>query len=193
MRVGVLTSKKDFKNHQRMLAQCGMDGVLIVKLPDFDDIDGFILPDDYRASISWKDQDPIKKRIEEIAQQDTPIFGIGNGLVLLAQEVINEGEDYCFGLLDIKMNRYGLNLFSGKYTEIPLKIDVLGKAPFPGIFIEAPTVQSMQPNVGILAMHQEKIVMVRQGNILGSSFHPELADDLRVYLYFKQMIKDAKK
>ncbi len=191
MRVGVLTTKKEFKNHQRMLAQCGIDGVLIINAQDLNDIDGFILADDDRImGHAWKDRDQLHQAIKGKVYQGMPIFGISQGMMVLAREMKQEDGLY-LRLLEIKVEKDGFHLIKESF-EVPLKIDVLGKAPFPGIFIGAPYIRSIQPNVGILAMYQEKIVMVRQGNILGASFHPELTDDLRVYLYFKQMIEDAK-
>lgn len=191
MRIGILGTENSFKAHKKILLKCGVDGFLINNQEELDSIDGLI--------ISGSDGAPhdslIKKyKLENIIWKKTygsiPIFGVGAGIATLAKEINRESQFY-WGLMDIGVR---FNSFSsqGEKLEVKLGIDAIGKAPFPGVFINAPFIEWFKPNVGILAEYAGAAVLVRQGNFLAASFHPELTEDLRVHLYFKQMIEDAK-
>lgn len=191
MRMGVLALQGAFKEHQRILARCGVDTVLIRKPGEMDSIDGLIIPGGESTTIGKLMREyNLHGAILEKAHQGIPIFGTCAGMIMLAKDIV-ESDQFSLGLMDIRVQRNGFGRQVDSF-EADLTIDALGKAPFPGVFIRAPYVESVKPNVGILAEHDGKVVMVRQGNFLGASFHPELTDDLRVHLYFKQMIEDAK-
>lgn len=191
MRIGVLALRRSFLQHQNILAKCGIDAVLIFKADEVDSIDGLIISNNENNVFEKSNhQENLWNRILKKSKQGMPIFGISDGMIMLAKE-IEDSERFSLGLMDIKVRSDGFKGQGEKFS-VNLMIDALGKALFPGVFIKAPYVESVKPNVGILSEYQGKAVMVRQGNFLGSSFHPELTDDLRVYLYFKQMIKDAK-
>ena len=191
MLVGVLALQGAFAEHKVILNKCGIDGVLIRKPEELERIDGLIIPGGESTTMGklmlayHLDQAIIKK-----AREGMPVFGTCAGMIMMAKEI--EGyNQYSLGLMDIEVCRNGFGRQVDSF-EAGIIIDALGKLPYPGIFIRAPYVKSIKPNVGILAKFQDKIIMVRQGNFLGASFHPELTNDLRVHLYFKQMIDDAK-
>ena len=78
-------------------------------------------------------------------------------------------------------------------AEIDLPIAVLGDEPFPAIFIRAPWIERVGPSVELLAQRDGHGVMVREGNVIGTSFHPELTTDPRVHAYFLKIVEEAKK
>lgn len=191
MLIGVLALQGAFAEHSRILEKCGVDTVFIRKPEEMIPIDGLIIPGGESTTIGKLMQKyDLHDAILKKAEQGMPVFGTCAGMIMLAKDIV-ESDQFSLGLLDIKVRRNGFGRQVDSF-EVDLKIDALGKAPFPGVFIRAPYVESVKPNVGILAQHEGKIVMVRQGNFLGAAFHPELTDDLRVHLYFKQMIEDAK-
>lgn len=192
MRIGVLALKEAFLQHQIILAKCGVDAILIIKPDEMDNIDGLIISGSEDNIIGKSfNQDVLCNSILKRIINGMPIFGIGDGMIMLAKEIM-ESEQHSLGLMDIKVRKDGFRSQKESFSE-NLVIDALGKATFLGVFIKSPYVESVKPNVGILSEYQGKAVMVRQGNFLAASFHPELTNDLRVSLYFKQMIKDAKK
>ena len=191
MLIGVLALQGAFAEHGRILAKCGIDTVLIRKGSEMNQIDGLIIPGGESTTIGKLMREyNLDDIILEKTQQGMPVFGTCAGMIMMAKDII-ENDQFSLSLIDIRVQRNGFGRQVDSF-EVGLEIDALGKAPFPGVFIRAPYVESVKPNVGILAQHDGKIVMVRQGNFLGAAFHPELTDDLRVHLYFKQMVKDAK-
>ena len=129
--------------------------------------------------------DKIKTRADE----GMPIFGTCAGAILLAKDI--EGSDQPrLGMMNIKVRRnaYGRQRES---FEAKLSIDALGKQPFRAVFIRAPLILEVGPQVGVMAMNNEQIILCRQGNFLAGTFHPELTDDARIHKYFIKMVKDA--
>jgi len=132
----------------------------------------------------------IDVEIKEAAAAGKPIMGTCAGLVLLAkdggEQVIRTGQKL-LGLMDISVDR---NAFGGQREsfEIPLEISMLD-SPYNVVFIRAPVITRVGPDVEVLARFNDKIVAARQGNILGLAFHPELTDDLRIHYYFLGMLK----
>ena len=127
----------------------------------------------------------IDVEIKEAAAAGKPIMGTCAGLVLLAkdggEQVLRTGQQL-LGLMDISVDR---NAFGGQREsfEIPLEISMLD-SPYNVVFIRAPVITRVGPDVEVLARFNDKIVAARQGNILGLAFHPELTDDLRIHCYF---------
>ena len=132
----------------------------------------------------------IDVEIKEAAAVGKPIMGTCAGLVLLAKygggQVMQTGQKL-LGLMDISVDR---NAFGGQREsfEIPLEISMLDSS-YNVVFIRAPVITRVGPDVEILARFNDMIVAARQGNILGLAFHPELTDDLRIHYYFLGMLK----
>ncbi|NOR47240.1 MAG: pyridoxal 5'-phosphate synthase glutaminase subunit PdxT [Methanosarcinaceae archaeon] len=132
----------------------------------------------------------IDIEIKEAAAAGKPIMGTCAGLVLLAkdggEQVLQTGQKL-LGLMDISVDR---NAFGGQREsfEMPLEISMLD-SPYNVVFIRAPVITRVGPDVEVLASFKDKIVAARQGNILGLAFHPELTDDLRIHYYFLGMLK----
>jgi len=111
-------------------------------------------------------------------------FGTCAGMILLAEEVLDGRPDQTpLGLIDITVQRngYGRQLAS---FEVDLAIDAVGDDAFPGVFIRAPVVDRVGPNVDVLASHDGHPVLCRSGSIVVASFHPELSPDVRLHELF---------
>ena len=116
-----------------------------------------------------------------------PMMGTCAGMILLAKTVTNS-DIQTLGLMDIKVMRNAFGRQPDSF-ETDLAIKALGEKPFHSVFIRAPLIEEANDNVEILAkLDSGTIVAVRQNNLLGMSFHPELADDNRMHEYFLKMV-----
>ena len=113
------------------------------------------------------------------------------GMIVAAHDVA-QLDQATLDLIDItvRRNAFGRQIAS---EEADLVIPVLGERPFPGVFIRAPWVERAGPDVEVLATHRGYGVFVRQGNVIGTSFHPELSGDGRLHEYFIGMVQSARK
>jgi 5'-phosphate synthase pdxT subunit len=136
---------------------------------------------------------PIAMRpaLEQFHREKRPIFGTCAGLILLAQETIRPPQE-SLGFINIvaERNAYGRQIDSFIDLGTPL-VEELGLAPLEMVFIRAPKIVALHPDVTALAMWKDEIVLARQGSVLVSSFHPELTTDRRVHQYFLDMITAA--
>ena len=113
------------------------------------------------------------------------------GMIVMAGTVVGSQQP-TLGLLDIevKRNAFGRQIES---AEVPLEIQGFNGKPFPGVFIRAPWIERAWGDAKVLASLDGRGVMVRQGNRLGTSFHPELTDDARLHKYFLSIVEGATK
>ncbi len=129
----------------------------------------------------------LKKRIAE----GMPVLGTCAGMIMLSKRVfdrvVGETKQKTIGNLDIVIERNAFGRQSESF-ETDLKIDMLGRGAFKGVFIRAPAVAETGKDVEVIARHAGKVVAVKQKNIIGTSFHPELAGDARMH---KQIVKMA--
>jgi pyridoxal 5'-phosphate synthase pdxT subunit len=162
------------------------------------ELDGLILPGGESTvignllSIQGKVFQTIEKRITE----GMPVLGTCAGLIMLSKraydKVVGETKQKLFGMLDVVIER---NAFGRQHEsfEVDLEIPILGRDPFRGIFIRAPIINNVGENVTILTKLNDKIVAVKQNNIIGTSFHPELSADRRLHeLFIKDILEFSK-
>ncbi len=162
------------------------------------ELDGLILPGGESTvignllSIQGKVFQTIEKRITE----GMPVLGTCAGLIMLSKraydKVVGETKQKLFGMLDVVIER---NAFGRQHEsfEVDLEIPILGRDPFRGIFIRAPIINNVGENVTILTKLNDKIVAVKQNNIIGTSFHPELSSDRRLHeLFIKDILEFSK-
>jgi len=132
--------------------------------------------------------------IKERIRGGMPVMGTCSGLIMLAKKVydrvVGETNQPTLGVLDavVERNAFGRQRES---FEADLVIPAIEKGKFRGIFIRAPVVKETGPNVQILSRLNDSIVAVRQGTILGTSFHPELTNDSRLHQYFLRMVAES--
>jgi len=162
------------------------------------ELDGLILPGGESTvignllSIQGNIFQTIKKKITE----GMPVLGTCAGLIMLSKrtydKVVGETKQNLFGVLDVVIER---NAFGRQHEsfEVDLDIPILGKGLFRGIFIRSPIINNVGESVNILTKLNDKIVAVKQNNIIGTSFHPELSTDRRLHeLFIKDSVEFSK-
>lgn len=188
-RVGVLALQGAFREHRQVLEKLGCDVVEVRKTSDLTEIQGLIIPGGESTTIGkLLNFNGMGEEIKKLAVNDLPIFGTCAGMILLSKK-INNSEQYRLNLMDtvVERNAFGRQVAS---FETDLAVPALGPNPLHAVFIRAPYLREVAPNVGILAEYDGKIVFARQGNLLASAFHPELTSDQRVHQYFLNMIDE---
>lgn len=184
--VGVLALQGDFREHQQVLEACGAATRPVRRPEDLDGISGLVIPGGESTTIGrlatlYGLLEPLRRVVE----RGLPTFGTCAGLIFLASAAVKDGPPQ-LGVLDVIVER---NAFGRQNESFETALDVDGLSePFTAVFIRAPQVAKAGSSVDVLATYEDRIVMVRQGNVLATSFHPELTDDLRIH----QMLLDMR-
>ena len=188
MRVGVLALQGDVVEHLHALERAGAQPVAVKTKKQLDSVAGLIIPGGestvlVRLLSRFMLDTPIIERVND----GMPVWGTCMGMILLAHEIA-EMRQPTLDLLDItvRRNAFGRQVDS---AEVDLDIPLLGPKPFPAIFIRAPWIERVGPGVELLAQRDGHGVLVRQGMILASSFHPELTADDRIHELFLDMVR----
>jgi len=185
MKVGVLALQGAFREHRETLDALGVEAHELRSPAGLAALDALILPGGESTTIgkllvSSGLLDPVRQRIRD----GLPVLGTCAGVILLAARVLDGRPDQpTLDALDVTVRRngYGTQLQS---FEARLDVAGLAGAPFPGVFIRAPVLERTGPAVEVLAEHDGHPVLVRRGPVWGSTFHPELAGDLRLHERF---------
>jgi len=183
LKVGVLSLQGAVEEHLNMIKRCGFQGIKVKTLEDLREIEKLIIPGGESTTIGKLAQlYELDKAIIQRGLEGMPIFGTCAGMILLAKK-IQDSEQVRFNLIDITVER---NAFGRQVDsfEANLMIDCITKKPFKAVFIRAPYIKRVGDGVSILSEFKGKIIMARKDNILVSSFHPELTNDLRIHKYF---------
>ena len=191
MKIGILALQGAFAEHERVLERLGVENVELRNLEDFQkyqkELSGLILPGGESTTMGklLRDQDMLIP-IREAILSGLPVFGTCAGLILLAKEIASQEESH-LGTMDmvVERNAYGRQLGSF-YTEAECK----GVGQIPMTFIRGPIISSVGEDVEILATVDNQIVAAQEKNMLVTSFHPELTDDVRLHQYFINMCKE---
>ena len=194
LKIGVFGLQGDIEEHiaitKLALAQMGLDGEVIwaKTSEDIERINGLIIPGGESTVIGRladyaKTLKIIKKRIYD----GLPVLGTCAGLIMLAKKVydrvVGEVEQPILGVMDVVVERNAFGRQRESF-EAELDIPVLGNAPFKGVFIRAPAIRDIGPEVKPLCKLSETIIAAQQYNMIGVSFHPELTNDTRLHQYF---------
>ena len=191
MKIGILALQGAFAEHERVLERLGVENVELRNLEDFQkyqkELSGLILPGGESTTMGklLRDQDMLIP-IREAILSGLPVFGTCAGLILLAKEIISQEESH-LGTMDmvVERNAYGRQLGSF-YTEAECK----GVGQIPMTFIRGPIISSVGEGVEILATVDNQVVAAQEENMLVTSFHPELTDDVGLHQYFINMCKE---
>lgn len=191
MKIGILALQGAFAEHERVLERLGVENVELRNLEDFQkyqkELSGLILPGGESTTMGklLRDQDMLIP-IREAILSGLPVFGTCAGLILLAKEITSQDESH-LGTMDmvVERNAYGRQLGSF-YTEAECK----GVGKIPMTFIRGPIISSVGEDVEVLAIVDNQIVAAQEKNMLVTSFHPELNDDVRLHQYFIEMCKE---
>jgi len=181
--IGVLAIQGAYHKHAGSVGRLGIRTIEVRNPADLDMVDGLIIPGGESTTIGKllvKNNmvDPIKKRIAD----GMAVFGTCAGMILLAKSVPGRDQPLLEVMdISVERNAYGrqIDSFEAEFTVKGLEGGAVN-----GIFIRAPKIIGVSDNVQVLASYENVPILVRQGNILAASFHPELSDDLRIHSYF---------
>ena len=190
MRIGVLALQGDFVRHVQALVRCHLDiqVVEVRKAEQLDEIDGLIIPGGESTTLLRLMEDwGFVPALEKFHGAGRPIFGTCAGAIVLAREV-EHPRQFSLGFIDIAVERNAYGRQRESFVASGQAALEGEPAPLEMVFIRAPRIRQVGPGVTILARHGEEPVLVRQGNVLAGTFHPELTDDPAVHRYFWQMV-----
>lgn len=196
--VGVLALQGDVREHVRILRNCGVGATLVRRPEELAGVDALVLPGGESTTIvklarTFELLEPLRMRIKD----GLPVFGSCAGMILLADRVDTAGSplEETFGGIDmtVRRNAFGRQVDS---FEQEVRLDGLDGGPVHAVFIRAPWVSEVGEHARAIGRVEDgssagRIVAVRQGALLATSFHPELTGDERVHAYFCQMVTQA--
>jgi pyridoxal 5'-phosphate synthase pdxT subunit len=178
VRIGVLAVQGNFREHAAVLRRLGAE-VVEVRMPaDLVGLDGLVIPGGESTTIGRLIR--LYGLEEAIRRFTEPIFGTCAGMILLGREHLGRAD------ISVRRNAYGRQVAS---FEADLELDGEDR-PLRGVFIRAPEIEEVGPDVEVLAELDGTPVLVRDGRILAASFHPELTDDSRVHERFLDLVRE---
>lgn len=189
-KVGVLALQGDVIEHVKMLRSLGVEAVEVRTPEDLAKVDALIIPGGESTTIGKLAVEyGLDRAIPARVREGMPVYGTCAGMIALSKEA-RGGEPPLLRLMDItvRRNAYGRQVDS---FETDVVIPALGPEPLHAVFIRAPVIERVGPGVDVLASLDGRPILVRQGNMLVSAFHPELTADGRVHRYFVEMLKAA--
>ena len=191
--IGVLALQGDVAEHVRALENSGARALLVRRLSELDQVDGLVIPGGESTTmsnllLSFGMFDTLNERIAS----GMPVYGTCAGMIILASSILDGREDQrSFGALDMVVRRNAFGRQVDSYEE-DLDIDGLQGGPFHAVLIRAPWVESVGEGVEVIALAGNSadgpIVAVRRGNVMATSFHPEVGGDDRVHALFVDMV-----
>lgn len=187
MTIGVLAIQGDFAAHASAIRDAGGNATEVRGASDLDALDGLIIPGgESTTMIKFIEEENLKGPLIEFAGRGCPIFGTCAGAILLAREVYNPTQA-SLGLIDIAVER---NAYGRQVDSFIGQVDTtLTGTPIEAVFIRAPKITEIGPEVEALASLRGEPVLVRCGDVMAATFHPELTDDRRVHLLFLEMVQ----
>jgi 5'-phosphate synthase pdxT subunit len=196
-RIGVLAVQGDVREHLSALAGCDVPARTVRRPAELDEVDALVIPGGESTTMSkLVDEfgllEPIRKRIAD----GMPAYGSCAGMIMLATEVLDGRPDqrgFDGIAMTVRRNAFGRQVDS---FEAPIELTGVPGPRFHAIFIRAPWVEQVAPEVEVLGRVTEgpaagRVVAVRQGNLLATAFHPELTGDVRVHRYFVELVRAA--
>ncbi|ANP72838.1 pyridoxal 5'-phosphate synthase glutaminase subunit PdxT [Cryobacterium arcticum] len=193
MAVGVLALQGDFREHAAMLSSLGSEVLLVRRPEELAVVDGLVIPGGESSVMDKLTRlfglaEPLRAAVGA----GLPVYGTCAGLIMLADTVLDgiSGQQSLGGLdISVRRNAFGSQTAS---FETDLDVPVLGGPPVHAVFIRAPVVESVGPNATALATVADgRCVAVEQGNLIGTSFHPEITGEHRFHEYFLQKVRSA--
>jgi pyridoxal 5'-phosphate synthase pdxT subunit len=189
MKVGILALQGDVREHIGILKKLDAEPVMVKMPNDLTDIDALIIPGGESTVIGMlMKKCRLDRAIKEKHGQGMPIYGTCAGAILLAKVVV-DSKQYKLGLMDIIIER---NAYGRQIDSFEAELNIKDVGYFNGVFIRAPVIKGMYDGAEVLAEYKKSPVMVKQNNILVTTFHPELSNDKRVHQYFLNMAKEFK-
>ena len=191
-RVGVLALQGDVREHVRVLTDLGADVTTVRRPAELAAVDGLVLPGGESSVIDKLSRAfGMREPVRDAIAAGMPVYGTCAGLILLAERITDgiRGQQ-TFGGLDVTVRR---NAFGSQVDSFEVDLDVaaLGEPPVHAVFIRAPLVEEAGDGVERLAtLDDGRVVAVRQGSLLGTSFHPEVTGEQRFHALFLDMVRE---
>ena len=196
--VGVLALQGDVREHLTALTACGAAAVPVRRPDEIKGLDGIVLPGGESTTIDKLSRIfGVREPLLAALRAGLPAYGSCAGMILLAEQILDGPPDQeTFGGLRITVRR---NAFGRQVESFEADLDLRGVrgGPVHAVFIRAPWVESRHADVEVLGAvtppgaEEERVVAVRQGNLLATSFHPEGTEDRRVHRYFVDLVRAA--
>ncbi|WP_460171363.1 pyridoxal 5'-phosphate synthase glutaminase subunit PdxT [Thermus sp. FJN-A] len=188
--VGVLALQGDFREHKEALRRLGVEAREVRKPEHLEGLKALIVPGGESTTIGklareYGLEEAVRRRVEE---GTLALFGTCAGAIWMAREILGYPEQPRLGVLDVAVER---NAFGRQVESFREDLEVRGLGPFPGVFIRAPVFRRLGEGVEVLAELKGLPVLVRQGKVLASAFHPELTGDARLHRYFLDLAKQG--
>ena len=188
MRVGVVSIQGDFEKHIEALCRCAaaVEPVEVRTPEDLATVDRIIIPGGESTTVGLlMARFGLGAAIQQRAEEGMPVWGTCMGMIMMAHSIKERPNQYSLDLLDIEVER---NAFGAQVHSFEDGVIVNGlDRPVLGVFIRAPVVTQLGEGVEALASYEGKVVAVRQGRRLGTSFHPELTADTCLHEWFLQI------
>ena len=199
--VGVLSIQGDVQENllsaKSAIDELGIDGkVTDVKTPEeISQVDGLIIPGGESTTIGQLSLvNGSLKVLKEKIQNGMPVLGICAGMIMLSNtandRIVGKTDQPLLDILDIKLERNSFGRQKESF-EAGVSLNSINISKFNGVFIRAPSISDVGSDVKVLSKFNEKIVAVKKGNIVGTSFHPELTNDVSLHKYFVNLVKKA--
>jgi 5'-phosphate synthase pdxT subunit len=191
--VGVLALQGDFREHIAVLRSLGAEVIPVRRAEDLDKVAGLVIPGGESSVMDKLSRlfglaEPLKAAIAS----GLPVYGTCAGLIMLSNTVLDaiDGQQSLGGLdIDVRRNAFGSQTSS---FEVDLDIPAVGEEPMHAVFIRAPVVERIGSEVSVVsALDDGRVVAVEQGNLLGTSFHPEMTGDTRFHQYFLDRVEQV--
>ncbi|HEV3092078.1 MAG TPA: pyridoxal 5'-phosphate synthase glutaminase subunit PdxT [Candidatus Cybelea sp.] len=185
-KTGILALQGDVAEHLAALERAGGEGIAVKSPAEFERVAALIVPGGESTTVmKLLERAGLARPIVERTRAGMPLWGTCMGMIVAAHDVAGLQQP-TLDLIDITVRRNAFGRQNDS-AEFDLAIPALGASPFPAVFIRAPWIERMGPEVELLAEREGRGVMVRQGNVLATAFHPELTGDPRVHRYFLGM------
>ena len=200
VQIGILAIQGDIEENlsatNQALSELGIKGkaVPVKYVKEMEDVDGLILPGGESTVIGTLAKlSGVSQFMKDRVSDGMPVLGTCAGMIMLAKRAydraVGETKQQLLNVLDITVERNAFGRQNDSF-EAELEIPLLGRERFHGVFIRSPIVTEVKNGVDTIATLNNKIVAIKQGNVIGTSFHPELSNDTRLHKYFVQLVID---
>ena len=199
LNIGILSIQGDVAENgystKEALKELGVNGIIsLVKTPEqISKLDGLIIPGGESTMMGQLSLvNGSLKLLKEKIESGMPVFGICAGLIFLSKKtkdrIVGVTDQPLLDMLDINVERNSFGRQRESF-EAEISLEPVNISKFNGVFIRAPSITDVGKNVEIISKFNEKIVAVKQGNILATSFHPELTTDISMHKYFVKLVQ----
>jgi 5'-phosphate synthase pdxT subunit len=192
LKIGVLALQGGAREHLRALESAGATPVEVKKPAQLAGVDALVLPGGESTTIGkLLDRFELLEPLKERANDGMPLYGTCAGLILMANEIVGGGDaPHRLGVMDVGVRR---NAYGRQVDSFESELEVKGlESSFTAVFIRAPVIVRVGDGVEVLATCDEVPVLVRQGHLMASSFHPEMTGDARLHEVFVEIVRKTK-